>query len=68
MDFWQSKFKCAHCGAEFDEPHENTWREDMNGDGWAFAVFTEFYCPECGSDEIESAEDEDEEDAETNSL
>lgn len=46
-------WKCLDCGAIFYEPCEKSWREDMNGDGWAFQTITDLFCPYCGSDEIE---------------
>ena len=44
--------RCAECGAEFDEPIVNRRREDMNGEG-AWQTWIEWYCPECGGQEIE---------------
>ena len=46
-------WRCADCGSTFDEPDEVTWKEEMSGDGWAWQTFTELYCPNCGSQEIE---------------
>lgn len=58
------RWKCADCGAVFNDPDEASWKEDMNGEGWAWQTFTELYCPSCGAQEIERYYGEDEESAE----
>ena len=56
-------YKCSDCGAVFTEPDEVSWKEEMSGDGWAWQTFHEYYCPECGSQDIERYYGEDEDDA-----
>lgn len=48
---------CERCGAVFDEPTIYEYRENLDGEhGWA--TFTEMYCPECGSDDLEDINDD----------
>lgn len=58
-------YKCDDCGAVFTEPKEHKWKEEMSGDGWAWQTFTELYCPNCDSQEIEPYYGEDCDDAGT---
>lgn len=48
---------CTRCRAVFDEPMIYEYRENLDGEhGWA--TFTEMYCPECGSDDLEDINDD----------
>lgn len=61
-------YRCAECGATFDEPNIESWREEMSGDGWAWQTFTEYYCPQCGSQDIAECYGEDADDAEPDQM
>lgn len=50
-------YRCADCGAEFDEPKLYRYREDMNGEG-AFQTFTVLACPRCGGETVEPIREE----------
>ena len=50
-------WKCYWCDAEFDEPGNHHYREDMNGEG-AWQDFFVKICPYCGSEEIEEVSDD----------
>ena len=45
------RWKCADCGAVFDEPDERWWIED-HGEGMR-ERWTALVCPECGSEEVD---------------
>lgn len=64
LELW----KCADCGAVFDDPVCVRWKEEMSGDGWAWQTFTEYYCPNCDSQEIERYYGEEYDDAAADSL
>lgn len=46
-------YRCANCTALFEKPDVYEWKEEMSGDGWAWETFREYYCPICGSPDIE---------------
>ena len=61
------RWKCADCGAVFDEPEWETRREDMNGEGaWYTWVFCR--CPKCGSKNNDYYYGEGEDDAEEDTV
>lgn len=49
-------WKCADCGALFEEPEEHRWVED-HGDGM-LERWVEICCPVCGSTEIDECWEE----------
>lgn len=54
-------FRCDWCGALFDEPDIRRITENLDGEnGWW--THTEEYCPRCGSQDLEEAAEDDEED------
>ena len=56
-------FRCDWCGALFDEPDTRRVTENLDGEnGWW--THTEEYCPRCGSQDVEEAAEDDEEDDE----
>ena len=45
-------WRCECCGAEFDQPYYNRYRDCLDGEnGWETRC--ELLCPDCASDEIE---------------
>lgn len=50
-------FRCNYCGAEFEQPAEHIYRENLDGERgwytWHMAV-----CPECGDEQIDLIESE----------
>ena len=48
-------YRCAYCGAVFDEPDVAEWWED-HGHGMR-EHWVEDRCPECGSEDINAEED-----------
>lgn len=56
-------YVCNWCGAEFDEPDEVSYRENLDGENGWWTCRTAV-CPECGSDEIEEEREDEEDDEE----
>lgn len=56
-------YRCDSCGKVFEDPDILRITENLDGEnGWC--THTEEYCPRCGSQDFEDADEDDEEDEE----
>lgn len=56
-------FECEECGRRFEEPEHCTTVEFMGyyGSREAWEEFEDYYCPSCGSTDIEEIQEDEEE-------